>query len=310
MSKLDKLKKKAANKNAFAGVEKAEAKFRQTDDFIKSKIQIHEDFRDLIAPLTPEEYEQLEKNIVEEGCRDPLVLWKQPDSSIYYLIDGHNRYKVCTAHSVDFKIVVKEFEQMSAAKDWMIENQLGRRNLTREQASYLRGLRYNSQTKDRTANLKQFQPKGQNVSSVNVAEEMAKTYGVSKKTLQRDGKFAKGLEVIGEESKELKKDILKAKVKVAKADVESLASLPKEQVQDKVQEIKSQSRGLGKKTNTASREVKKTTSSGLTIDQLPVYLNKLLTKNQQIVAGQKEDSAYYEAIGVVKTCEDLLKKLQ
>ena len=37
-------------------------------------IQIDPEFQNLIPPLAPEEYAQLEANIRAEGCRDPL-LW-------------------------------------------------------------------------------------------------------------------------------------------------------------------------------------------------------------------------------------------
>ena len=38
-----------------------------------------------IDPLTPDEYESLERSIMDEGCRDSLVLWGN------ILIDGHNQ---------------------------------------------------------------------------------------------------------------------------------------------------------------------------------------------------------------------------
>lgn len=87
-------------------------------------IQINEDFRKLIPPLTPEEYQQLEKNLIEEGCRDPLVLWDQT------IIDGHNRYEICTKHAILFKTVNKHFDSDAHVRVWMRNNQKGRRNLT------------------------------------------------------------------------------------------------------------------------------------------------------------------------------------
>jgi N6-adenosine-specific RNA methylase IME4/anti-sigma28 factor (negative regulator of flagellin synthesis) len=87
-------------------------------------IQINEDFRKLIPPLTPEEYQQLEKNLIEEGCRDPLVLWDQT------IIDGHNRYEICTKNALPFKTVNKHFDSDAHVRVWMRNNQKGRRNLT------------------------------------------------------------------------------------------------------------------------------------------------------------------------------------
>jgi len=39
-------------------------------------------------------YNLLAKNIIEDGCRDPLVTWNG------MLLDGHNRYEICLKHSI------------------------------------------------------------------------------------------------------------------------------------------------------------------------------------------------------------------
>jgi N6-adenosine-specific RNA methylase IME4 len=87
-------------------------------------IKIDPEFQALIPPLAAEERQQLEANILADGCRDPLVVWNG------VLIDGHNRYEICTKHSIDFETVEKEFADRSEAVEWIIRNQFGRRNLT------------------------------------------------------------------------------------------------------------------------------------------------------------------------------------
>ena len=87
-------------------------------------ISIDTEFKNLIPPLTAEEYAGLEESILSEGCRDAIVLWGET------IIDGHNRYEICTKHGVDFRTVQKDFDDRNAAKLWMMQNQLARRNLT------------------------------------------------------------------------------------------------------------------------------------------------------------------------------------
>jgi hypothetical protein len=70
-----------------------------------------------------EEYSQLEENIQKDGCRDPLVLWNNT------LVDGHNRYGICTKHGIPFKTIEREFDSTEDARVWIIQNQFGRRNL-------------------------------------------------------------------------------------------------------------------------------------------------------------------------------------
>ncbi|MCL2197554.1 MAG: hypothetical protein FWB80_01390 [Defluviitaleaceae bacterium] len=81
-------------------------------------------FKEVIPPLSPEERSQLEHNILEsKKCRDAIILWEG------IIIDGHNRYEICTKHGITFGIREMEFATREDAMVWIIENQLGRRNL-------------------------------------------------------------------------------------------------------------------------------------------------------------------------------------
>ena len=46
------------------------------------------------------------------------------------LIDGRNRYKICTRLGLPFEGVIKEFLNRNDATEWIINNQFGRRNLS------------------------------------------------------------------------------------------------------------------------------------------------------------------------------------
>jgi hypothetical protein len=88
-------------------------------------ICIEDEFKNLIPPLSPEEYAQLEQNILADGCRDPLLLWNE------VLLDGHNRYEICQRHGLSFKTEqITTLETFDDAVLWIIEHQLGRRNIT------------------------------------------------------------------------------------------------------------------------------------------------------------------------------------
>lgn len=84
---------------------------------------IDNEFQVLIPPLSSNEYQILEENILKDGCRDPLVLWNG------ILVDGHNRHTICTKHNLKFNIVEKPFASRNDVCIWIIQNQLGRRNL-------------------------------------------------------------------------------------------------------------------------------------------------------------------------------------
>lgn len=85
---------------------------------------IDNEFKGLIPPLTDEEYKGLEESILKDGCRDALVLWGDT------LIDGHNRYEICTRHNIPFTTVKKDFKNRDSVILWMIDTQFSRRNLS------------------------------------------------------------------------------------------------------------------------------------------------------------------------------------
>ncbi len=91
--------------------------------------KVDPEFKALIAPLTPQERSQLSANIAEEGCRDALVVWKSEG----ILIDGHNRLEICTRLRVPYATTEIDFPSREAAKLWIEENQIGRRNLSSDQ---------------------------------------------------------------------------------------------------------------------------------------------------------------------------------
>ena len=86
-------------------------------------MKIDVEFQSLIPPLTYEEKKMLEESILSEGCRDAIVVWNDT------IIDGHNRYEICTKHGIPFETVSREFENRNEVIEWIIKNQFGRRNL-------------------------------------------------------------------------------------------------------------------------------------------------------------------------------------
>lgn len=91
-------------------------------------IIVDAEFAALIPPLTEDERSQLERNIVDHGsARDPLVVWAKAGKLT--LVDGHNRYEICTRLDLPFEIEEMPFDDRNAAMLWIIDNQKGRRNL-------------------------------------------------------------------------------------------------------------------------------------------------------------------------------------
>lgn len=106
-----------------------------------NELRIDPEFAEKIPPLTPEEYEQLEANILAEGAvLSPLIIWND------VIVDGHNRYRIIQQHpEITFSTHEKKFSDRYEAIAWICKNQLGRRNLTLQQKRYLIGKQYEAE---------------------------------------------------------------------------------------------------------------------------------------------------------------------
>lgn len=147
-------------------------------------------FQAQIPPMDAEEYELLERSLLDEGCRDALIVW----AGTGILLDGHNRYDICLSHGLPFATRELAFDSREAAADWIDANQLGRRNLPPDAMSLLRGRRYN-----RTKKAHGGDRRSDGVSSVQnehlkSTAKLASQHGVSPATIRRDGAFAKAVE--------------------------------------------------------------------------------------------------------------------
>lgn len=87
------------------------------------EIKINPEFEKLIPPLDEKELFMLKQSLWKEGCRDALVIWRG------MILDGHHRYKYCKEKGLPFKVIERDFSTEDDAFVWMINNQMGRRNI-------------------------------------------------------------------------------------------------------------------------------------------------------------------------------------
>lgn len=171
-----------------------------------NRVVVDEEFSALIPPLQPDERLLLEENLLRDGCRDALVVWAEEN----ILLDGHNRLEICRRLNIGYETVGISLPDREAAADWIDANQLGRRNLNPDQASLLRGRRYNRVKKgvgEHTGNQYTLE-KGQN-DPIPTADSLAKEYGVSPATIKRDGQFAAAVEKVEAIDPEITKKVTK-----------------------------------------------------------------------------------------------------
>lgn len=207
------------------------------------ELKIDEEFKNLIRPLYRQEFLQLEANLIEDGCRDPIIIWNG------VIVDGHNRYEICTKYKIPFRTEEKDFTCREEAIAWICANQLGRRNLTEETRKFLIGMQYeNEKIVNERKNIlgrNQFSPPdnssndgllendlSEDLPSRNkTAHKIAHDYHISRSTVEKYASYTRALESIGKKEPNLVPKILSGRYKISHNGVVELSNLPASEVQ-------------------------------------------------------------------------------
>jgi hypothetical protein len=224
------------------------------------ELKIKEEFKKLIPPLTPDEYKQLETNCIEEGIRDAIITWNG------YIIDGHNRYKIAQDWQLGYKTISKNFESEYDVVEWMLVNQLGRRNITPEQKDYLIGKKYENEKQ------RQGRPENNETKMVplRTAEKIANEVGIGVTQVKRNEQFAKGIDKMNDD---LKNVVLQGKSSLNKQDIQIIAkaeptfiATTEKQIIEKAKELKEQ-KAQEFKAKIEQRIEQKTQEQPISIDE-------------------------------------------
>lgn len=200
-------------------------------------LKIDENFKRLIPPLSVDERRQLEKNIIQDGCRDALVVWDET------IIDGHNRYEICTRRKIPFAIEKVSLSGREEAVAWICANQLGRRNISDETRRYLIGKRYemekrvneqrnatgtNQHSEKEVCAQNEHKPKFSE--ATRTSERLGAEYRVASATIRRFSEYANALEGIAKASPDFHEKIMTGELKVTQDNVSRIARLPPSEI--------------------------------------------------------------------------------
>ena len=253
-----------------------------------TELKIDPEFRDKIPPLTESEFKQLEENIVADGeIREPIVTWHGT------IIDGHNRWAIHTKHpEIPYKVKDMEFADKWAAIYWMVNNQLGRRNITDEQKTYLLGKLYEARKNTCISHDKsgRFSPCTQNGNTVSteparVSEQIAKERGIAKNSVIRAEHFAHGLDAADTVAPGFKEQVLTGAVKAPKSTIAEIAKMDEPERKQAVENIKAGKKPSAAKNakarsdNAAIRDIVanlKTDKPAFSCDGMPGFIERVI----------------------------------
>lgn len=213
-----------------------------------NKYIIDPEYKALLPPQAEDERKALEESILADGCRDALIVDENNT-----IIDGHNRYEICTKHNIPFNVVVRHFDSRDDVIVFICRNQIGRRNLSPDTLSYVIGLMYNLEKKKRGAetggrgNQHTKLVNGKNCQlprNTYTSEKIAKIAGVSEKSVRNAGQFASAVDALSENEPSVKAAILSGKSGLTRKSVVEIAAMDDEKKKAAVDKIKA---GEGRK---------------------------------------------------------------
>ena len=174
-------------------------------------LKINPELRDFIPPLSGEEKKSLEDSLLKYGYKGaPIYTWHN------YIVDGHNRYNLCMKHNIEFPVEELDLGDEATIIDvmeWMINTQLGRRNLPPQQRiavvkKFEKKIREQAKVTQGTRTDLTSSPNGEEVKNTRTDKELAKLANVGTGTIARFNR------VMSSDDEELKKKLLAGKVKI------------------------------------------------------------------------------------------------
>lgn len=196
--------------------------------------RIDPEFKRLLPELSETELEYLEANIIQDGCRDPIVVWNN------IIVDGHHRYEICRRHRISFKTESLQFSCREEVLRWICVNQMGRRNISPELLRYQIGKQYNVEKV-----LSAHNPRGRNqyteVASdvimrppterrMGTAAAIGKAYNVSHFAVHSYKEIAAAIDTIAEKDSRLSERYLTGQLRIKKDDLVTIAGMNKYQI--------------------------------------------------------------------------------
>ncbi|MBP2656597.1 MAG: hypothetical protein H6Q73_4166 [Firmicutes bacterium] len=187
--------------------------------------------------MSTTELQQLEQHLIRDGCREPLCVWNNT------ILDGHNRYEICTRLQIPFSIQRIQFTSCEEATAWICANQLGRHNITDETRKYLIGKRYEmekilgSHNAARTNQYTQKEIRYKilteptfNETTSRTSERLGEEYHLSYATINNYGIYAHALDELSTIVPELVSKVLLGEIKISLENLVELSQLSQQDI--------------------------------------------------------------------------------
>ena len=161
-----------------------------------TKFSISAELESFLPSTTEDEKRSLRHSLQAEGCLQPLTVWAEEQ----VLVDGHNRYRICVDEGIPFTVTERSFPSLEAVKEWMLLQQLCRRNLSDNHRRWCLGQLYERRKGEKGGNRGNqhtaAKPQNGALPKGSVRDQIAAETGSSKNTVERSAVFTRTVEAL------------------------------------------------------------------------------------------------------------------
>ena len=161
-----------------------------------TKFDISTELEKFLPETSEDEKKALRESLKLDGCLNPLTVWKEEK----ILVDGHNRYRLCVDMGIPFTITERSFPDIDAVKEWMLLQQLCRRNLSDQHRRWCLGQLYERRKGQKGGNHGNqhtvAKPQNEALPKSSVRDQIATEQGTSKATVERSAAFTRTVEAL------------------------------------------------------------------------------------------------------------------
>lgn len=187
------------------------------------------DFQSLIPPLSRRAYEELELNIVCNGCREPIKVWGD------YIIDGHKRYKICHEYEIEFNTEEILLKSREDAISWICADLLHNHELPENYQHYLIGRKYLAERTVGIMNITgtnqyTLDSSGRKPHSGVTATKIGIEFHISHSTVSKYLQYAKAIDRLKAEFPDFGRKILYEEIKVSQDNIILLAKKQEDEI--------------------------------------------------------------------------------
>ena len=198
------------------------------------ELQTDPEFDELIQPREEKYLEELEENIFDHGCQEPVCVWNG------IILDGRLRYKICTKWDIHFNIRRMMFESRDKAVSFICHEQLKRKDLTGEYKKYLIGRLFRADMNTASDEFMKKHPDTELNSDGQVSQKYVRKTDIATiigtefnfdfSTVTKYDIYARAVDDLKRKSPEIAEKILNGKLRVSHENIIELSRLPIEDI--------------------------------------------------------------------------------